>query len=124
MFQQPMLFVATTRPEAALAFYRDQLGFTLQADTPFAAVLDADGFALRLQKVPHHTPPQHTVLGWQVASIEATMATLASRGVPFLTFPGLGQDAHGVWTTPDGARVCWFADPDGNTLSLTELAAV
>ena len=27
---------------------------------------------------------------------------------------------HGVWTTPTGEKVAWFADPDGNTLSLTQ----
>jgi hypothetical protein len=25
-----------------------------------------------------------------------------------------------VWTAPGGARVAWFPDPDGNTLSLQE----
>jgi predicted enzyme related to lactoylglutathione lyase len=33
---------------------------------------------------------------------------------------GMGQDERGVWTTPDGARIAWFADPEGNTLSLTQ----
>jgi len=32
----------------------------------------------------------------------------------------LGQHEDGVWTTPGGERVAWFADPDGNTLSLTQ----
>jgi predicted enzyme related to lactoylglutathione lyase len=35
----------------------------------------------------------------------------------------MAQDEAGVWTTPEGARVAWFADPDGNLLSLTQLAA-
>jgi hypothetical protein len=26
------------------------------------------------------------------------------------------------WQTPGGDRVAWFADPDGNTLSLTAFA--
>jgi hypothetical protein len=33
----------------------------------------------------------------------------------------MAQDALGVWTTPDGAKVAWFTDPDGSTLSFTEL---
>jgi hypothetical protein len=32
----------------------------------------------------------------------------------------LEQDARGIWTSPSGARVAWFKDPDGNTLSLTQ----
>jgi predicted enzyme related to lactoylglutathione lyase len=34
----------------------------------------------------------------------------------------LPQDELGIWTTPDGTKVAWFKDPDGNTLSLTEFA--
>jgi hypothetical protein len=30
------------------------------------------------------------------------------------------QDAQGAWTSPAAARMGWFPDPDGNTLSLTE----
>ena len=26
------------------------------------------------------------------------------------------------WTTPGGDKVAWFADPDGNVLSLTQFA--
>jgi hypothetical protein len=26
----------------------------------------------------------------------------------------------GAWTAPSGAKVAWFKDPDGNTLSLTQ----
>jgi len=32
----------------------------------------------------------------------------------------MGQDKLGIWTSPSGARIAWFKDPDGNTLSLTE----
>jgi predicted enzyme related to lactoylglutathione lyase len=31
---------------------------------------------------------------------------------------GMGQDQPGAWQAPDGSRVGWFKDPDGNTLSL------
>jgi hypothetical protein len=32
------------------------------------------------------------------------------------------QDEHGVWTAPGGTLVAWFKDPDGNTLSVSQLA--
>ena len=35
---------------------------------------------------------------------------------------GFDQDDDGVWTTPGGDKVAWFADPDGNVLSLTQFA--
>jgi hypothetical protein len=57
-----------------------------------------------------------------VSDLRATLAGLAARGVPALRFPGIGQDEQGVWTTPGGDLVAWFADPDGNTLSLTQFS--
>jgi hypothetical protein len=30
------------------------------------------------------------------------------------------ESSDGIWTTPSGDKVAWFADPDGNTLSLTQ----
>lgn len=113
-------FTATTRPGEALAFYRDVLGLTLVEDTPFAIVLEGGGTMLRVQKAPAHTPAPHTALGWRVEDLAATMAGLRARGVVFARFDGIPQDADGVWTTPDGARIAWFRDPDGNLLSLTQ----
>jgi hypothetical protein len=44
--------------------------------------------------------------------------------VTFLRFDGMNQDEDGVWTSPDGAQVAWFSDPDGNTLSVTQFSAL
>jgi hypothetical protein len=30
------------------------------------------------------------------------------------------QDDLGIWTSPDGTKVAWFKDPDGNTLSISQ----
>lgn len=48
------------------------------------------------------------------------MRGLTERGVVFLRYDGMGQDENRVWTTPGGDKVAWFADPDGNVLSLTQ----
>jgi predicted enzyme related to lactoylglutathione lyase len=32
----------------------------------------------------------------------------------------MNQDKIGVWSSPSGARIAWFKDPDGNILSITE----
>jgi hypothetical protein len=64
--------------------------------------------------------PGYTVLGWRVADIAATARGLAGRGVEFLRHDGMDQDENGAWTTPGGDKVAWFADPDGNVLSLTQ----
>lgn len=113
-------FVSTTKPDQAKHFYRDVLGMKLVEDAPFALVFDARGTMLRVSKVDTLTPAPFTVLGWHVPDIRATMKTLMKRGVAFERYKGMLQDEMGIWTTPDGSRVSWFKDPDGNTLSLTE----
>ena len=47
---------------------------------------------------------------------------LAARGVIFERFAAFPQDQQGVLTTPDGAQVAWFRDPDGNLLSIVQYA--
>ena len=46
---------------------------------------------------------------------------LMKRGVLFQRYDGMSQDELGIWSSPSGARVAWFTDPDSNTLSLTAL---
>lgn len=113
-------FVATTDSGRAKAFYGDVLGLRLIADEPYALVYDAAGTTLRVQKAPPFTPLPHTALGWKVDDITATVAALQQRGVSFERFPGVQQDAAGIWASPSGAKVAWFKDPEGNLLSLTQ----
>ena len=113
-------FVATSRPESAKSFYEQTLGLRLVSDDAFAIVFDANGVMLRIQKVQGHTPPPYTVLGWDVTDIQASVNELSSRGVRCERYEWLGQDESGVWDAPSGAKIAWFKDPDGNTLSLTQ----
>jgi catechol 2,3-dioxygenase-like lactoylglutathione lyase family enzyme len=112
-------FVPTTDLDRARAFYRDTLGLELREETPFAVVFDANGTVLRVTLVEQLTPAPFTVLGWSVADIANLVRRLSGRGVAFERFAGMDQDDLGIWTSPSGAPVAWFKDPDGNTLSLT-----
>lgn len=114
-------FLATTDAARTRAFYEGVLGLRITSDDPFALVVDAHGTSLRIQKVDALTPHPFTVLGWQVSDIAELARALAERGVTFERFPGMAQDARGIWNSPSGARVAWFKDPDGNTLSLTQM---
>jgi catechol 2,3-dioxygenase-like lactoylglutathione lyase family enzyme len=116
-------FVATRNASAARSFYEGTLGLRLVADEPFALVFNVNGRMLRIAKTDVLTPAAHTVLGWEVEKIEAKVNDLRARGVAFLRFEGMTQDALGIWTSPSGARVAWFKDPDGNNLSLTQFAS-
>jgi catechol 2,3-dioxygenase-like lactoylglutathione lyase family enzyme len=118
--QQIIAFIGTAAPAASLAFYRDVIGLRLVEDSPFALVFEGGGRMLRIQKLREIAPAPYTALGWQVADIAAEMTALVSKGVTFRRYPHMDQDETGVWTTPDGARVVWFSDPDGNNLSLTQ----
>ncbi|MEL6285898.1 MAG: VOC family protein [Pseudomonadota bacterium] len=113
-------FVPVSSGDRAIAFYRDVLGLRLVANTPFAAVFDVPGGELRCAITPAFTPQPFTVIGWQVDDIAVAMADLARKTISFERFDGLPQDETGVWNTPDGARICWFKDPDGNVLSLMQ----
>jgi catechol 2,3-dioxygenase-like lactoylglutathione lyase family enzyme len=115
-------FVPTIDPPRARAFYEGVLGLPLVEDAkPFALVFDANGTMLRVTTVRELQPHPFTVLGWEVASIEATIKQLVAAGVEFLRFPGMNDtDPLGIWTAPSGARVAWFKDPDGNVLSVTQ----
>jgi len=113
-------FVAATDLGRARAFYEQTLGLPVVEHNDFACVLDAHGTMLRVTAVPKVAQPGYTVLGWRVGDIAASVRELIARGVSVLRFDGMNQDEDGIWTTPSGARVAWFADPDGNTLSLTQ----
>lgn len=113
-------FVATAAPARARAFYANTLGLSLVSEDSFALVFDAGGTMLRVSIVQEVRPAGYTVLGWMVPDISVAVRDLAQRGVAFQRYDGLEQDAQGVWTAPGRARVAWFHDPDGNTLSLTQ----
>ncbi len=116
-----MAFAATSKPKAARAFYEDIVGAVFVEDSPFALVFDVGGVMLRVQKVDPFTPHPFTQLGFEVDDIRAAVAALRARGAVFEKFPFPGQDGDGIWAAPGGALIAWFKDPDGNTLSLTEL---
>ena len=114
-------FVATRDPAQAKAFYRDTLGLRLVSEElPFALVFDLNGIMLRVTVVKDLKPAGYTILGWQVPDIAAGAKALQKAGVRFERYPGMDQDESGIWTSPSGAKVAWFKDPDGNTLSISQ----
>jgi catechol 2,3-dioxygenase-like lactoylglutathione lyase family enzyme len=115
--------VPVTDAAKALSFYQDKLGLRLLADEqPFALVFDVQGTMLRVTPVGQFQPQPFSILGWQVADIEATIRELNKMEIWTTRFPGINETHPlGVWDAPGGARVSWFHDPFGNILSLTQL---
>jgi catechol 2,3-dioxygenase-like lactoylglutathione lyase family enzyme len=104
-------------------FYRDVLGFTVDVDQEVApgvrivqltppgsgcSVMVGTGLPVFTEMAPGSVRGLHLV----VDGIEAARAELAGRGLDI----GELQDVGG------GVRYAGFADPDGNTLTLQEMA--
>jgi catechol 2,3-dioxygenase-like lactoylglutathione lyase family enzyme len=118
---KPAIIICTRNRALATAFYRDTLGLTLMAyEDNFAAVFYIGGVTLRVSIVADFTPHEHTILGFHVPDVQATVKALSEKGVTFNRYPRFAQDELGIWKAPGGTvRVAWFKDPDGSVLSVT-----
>ena len=116
-------FVPTRDPAKARTFDEKTLGLKFVSEDPFALVFDANGVTIRIanvSSVSDFKPASFTILGWQVPNAQKAVDALTRKGVKFENFAGMKQDRSGIWDSPSGARIAWFKDPDGNTLSITE----
>ncbi len=117
---KPAIIICTRDRARAVAFYRDTLGLPVAYEDNFAAVFNIGGVTLRVSTVADFTPHEHTILGFNVPDVAATVKALCEKGLTFNIYPGFRQDDLGILTAPGGAvRVAWFKDPDGNVLSVT-----
>jgi catechol 2,3-dioxygenase-like lactoylglutathione lyase family enzyme len=116
-------FVPSRSPKKTRPFYEGVLGLGFVSDDQFASVFDANDVMVRVvdvSTVEEFKPFPFTILGWSVDDIDKTVKGLQKKGVKFERYPGMDQDQLGIWTSPSGARIAWFKDPDGNVLSLSE----
>jgi catechol 2,3-dioxygenase-like lactoylglutathione lyase family enzyme len=113
-------FVPTKDAQKARAFYEGNLGFQFVSDDPFALVMRAGETMIRIAKAQDFTPAPYTVLGWGVRDVEAMVRWLQERGVAFEKYPFVQDQELGIWTAPNGNKVAWFKDPDGNVLSVSQ----
>lgn len=114
-------FGATTNPARAKSFYRETLGLTLIREEPTALVFDANGTQLRVSFVEELTPAKYSILGWRVPDIVDAVKKLRMTEIHFENFGFFQQDELGIWTAPNGDKVAWFKDPDGNLLSVGQV---
>jgi catechol 2,3-dioxygenase-like lactoylglutathione lyase family enzyme len=114
-------FVPTTDLDRARRFYGDLLSLPLIEQTSLACVFRSPNATLRVTAVERPARAPYTVLGWRVPDILAAVRELTRRGVRPLRYDGMAQDELGIWTSPSGARVAWFEDPDANVLSVTQV---
>jgi catechol 2,3-dioxygenase-like lactoylglutathione lyase family enzyme len=113
-------FVPTKDSKKARDFYENKLGFQFVSDDQFALVMKAGDTMIRIAKAKDFTPAQYTVMGWEVADAAKVVEWLTARGVVFEKYPFVQDQKLGIWTTPNGDKVAWFKDPDGNVLSVSQ----
>jgi catechol 2,3-dioxygenase-like lactoylglutathione lyase family enzyme len=117
---KPAIVICTRDRARATEFYRDMLGLTIAHEDSLAVVFSIGGVTLRVSTVAGFTPHEHTLLGFTVPDVAATVKALREKGVNFNLYPGFRQDDLGILTLPGGSiQVAWFKDPDGNVLSVT-----
>jgi len=110
----------TSRMVEARHFYGELLGLRLKGKSHGALVFDVGGADLCVSPVPLTQPTAHTVLGFSVADLAGIVSLLTRRGVSLERIAGLRHDTTGVVETPEGAKVAWLRDPDGNLLSIVQ----
>jgi catechol 2,3-dioxygenase-like lactoylglutathione lyase family enzyme len=114
--------VWTADKARAQAFYTETLGLPYQGESFGALLYRIGNGELRVSPVPSTTPSEHTVLGFAVDNLDEIADELGRRGLTAERFAGFNHDQRGVWTAPDGTKVVWFRDPDGNLLSVVQYA--
>src|ERR1700761_257745 len=120
---EPIAFIPTRDPASAREFYKGKLGLRLESQDGFALVFrvgTAPGVMLRVVHTPEFQPVPYTIFGWQVADIVTSVKELIASGVEPLRYGFFEQDELGIWSAPGGAKVAWFKDADGNTLSVSQ----
>ena len=106
----------------AEAFYGGVLELELVGRSHGAIVYRVGDGELRVSPVAATEPSPHTVFGFGVDDVPTVAATLAGRGLVAERFEGFDHDVSGIWRAPDGAKVVWFRDPDGNLFSVVQYA--
>ncbi len=113
-------FIATSDAQKSREFYERVLGLRFVSQDAFALVFESNGQVLRIQRVQQVDPHGYTSLGWLVVDIRKSVRELSQHGVTFMRYHGLTQDEDAIWSSPNGSKIAWFADPDNNVLSLTQ----
>ncbi len=115
--------ICTSNMDKAEHFYCNVLGLPLKGKSLGALIFQVGNSMLRVSPVPSSRPSEHTVLGFAVSNIEDVVTGLRVRGIDMEKFANFPHNDEGIVRLPDGSRVAWFRDPDGNLLSVVQYVA-
>ena len=117
--------VATRLPaqdlERARAFYAEKLGLRPVEERPGGLLYRCGNGYFALFASAGASSGTHTQMAWEVADIQATVASLRARGVVFEEYKGAVNgimDIEGNYPSKGGIgeRAAWFRDSEGNLL--------
>ena len=106
--------------DAARAFYGVTLGNETSEEHGLLWLRLAGDRGVLIYPKPDHVPADFTVLNFPVDDIDAAVDALTARGVRFVRYDGMEQDAKGIGRG-GGPPIAWFTDPAGNVLSVLQL---
>lgn len=113
--------LAVSDMDRAVEFYQGKLGLARWTGPEDNRAYEcAEGSVLHVYLSPEHAGgTTATLASWYVEDIEEIVDGLAANGVDFERLDGpIVTDERGIATFEGGARVAYFRDPDGNTLSV------
>jgi catechol 2,3-dioxygenase-like lactoylglutathione lyase family enzyme len=116
--------VAVTDMNRAREFYEGKLGLTVSIDSgDNLQYRCAEGTVMHVYLSPEHAGKSTaTLVGWGVDDVEGVVDELTSKGVTFERYDEglIITDEKGIAKFEGGAKVAYFKDPDGNTLSVAQ----
>jgi catechol 2,3-dioxygenase-like lactoylglutathione lyase family enzyme len=116
--------VAVSDMARAREFYEGRLGLSVGIDSGNNVQYRcAEGTVMHVYLSPKHAGKSTaTLAGWGVDNIEEVVDELTSRGVTFEHYDEgpIITNARGIATFEGDAKVAYFSDPDGNTLSIAQ----
>ena len=107
---------------AAKQFYSETLGVTVEEDE-MGLILHLNGTEVFVYAKENHVPASYTVLNFAVSDIDKAVDDLATKGITFETYEGMGQDDKAIArgkAAGMGPDIAWFKDPAGNILSVLQ----
>jgi catechol 2,3-dioxygenase-like lactoylglutathione lyase family enzyme len=116
--------LAISDMDRAREFYEGKLGLSVGINSgDNVQYRCAEGTVLHVYLSPEHAGKSTaTLAGWGVDDVEGIVDELASKGVAFERYEEgpIVTDEKGIATFEGGAKVAYFRDPDGNTLSIAQ----
>jgi catechol 2,3-dioxygenase-like lactoylglutathione lyase family enzyme len=118
--------LAISDMDRATEFYEGKLGLSPATDhepDDNRAYRCGEGTVMHVYSSPEHAGKSTaTLASWYVDDVESVVDELTSKGVVFERYDEglIITDGKGIATFDGGAKVAYFKDPDGNTLSVAQ----